>query len=61
MQIEAELDAPQDRQDDFFAVIDERSTSRRTLPSARISERHHFAVAADIMDELDDEYMQDDQ
>ena len=64
MQIEAEQEAPQDQQDaDFVAVINnERSASvRRTLPSARIPERHHLAVAAEIMNELDDEDMHDDE
>ena len=63
MQIEAELEAPQDQQDaEFVAVMnDEGSASvRRTFPSARTSERHHLAVFADIMNELDAEYMHDD-
>lgn len=43
MQIEAELEAPQDHQDEFVAVSnDVRRTSRRKFRSARISERHHL-------------------
>ena len=43
MKIEAELEAPQDHQDEFVAVSnDERRTSRRKFRSPRISERHHL-------------------
>lgn len=59
LQIEAEdeLQAPQDQPEEHVEDINENSggSSRAHSLSARRSERHHFAVALDILSELDDE------
>ena len=59
LQIEAEdeLQAPQDQPEEQVEAINDNSggSSRASSLSARRSERHHFAVAFDILSELDDD------
>ena len=52
---EAELQPPQDHQEEYIAAINGRS-SRTDVYSAHRSERHHLAVALDIFgEEIDDD------
>ena len=53
LNMEAELQAPEDQQEDYLATINDRSSSRSYSLSARRSERHHLAVALDILGEID--------